>query len=110
VVIIPVKTNLRSTIKHSINTQGTLKPIESTEPAMQPIACQLACELPPEPWRTPLCGSVGRSGLVVDRGLHATGTVATSSIIEVDDPFHNSLLRFFPGFEMMPGEYLVFQC
>src|SRR5207248_8280795 len=67
-------------------------------------------ELPPEPWRTPLCGSVGRSGLVVDRGLHATGTVATSSIIEVDDPFHNSLLRFFPGFEMMPGEYLVFQC
>lgn len=26
-------------------------------------------ELPPEPWRAPLCGSIGRSGLVVDRAL-----------------------------------------
>lgn len=58
-------------------------------------------ELPPRSWRTPLCGSTGRVGLVVDRGLHATGTVAASSIVEVDDPFHNGLSCFFSGFEMM---------
>lgn len=61
-----------------------------------------AAELPPESWRTPLCGLVGRAGLEVDRGLHATGTVATSPIIEVDDPFHNGTLRFVPGSEMVP--------
>ncbi len=33
-------------------------------------------------------------------GLHPARTVATSSFAEVDKPFHNSLLRFFPGSEM----------
>jgi hypothetical protein len=35
--------------------------------------------------------------------------VATSSIVEVDDPFNNSLFRFFPGFEVMTGKHFVFQ-
>src|SRR5262245_57426862 len=65
--------------------------------------------LPPGSWRTPLCGPLGRGGLVVDRGLHATGAVASSTIIEVDDPCDNSLLRFLTGPEMMTGEHLVFQ-
>jgi hypothetical protein len=66
-------------------------------------------ELPPGSWRTPLCGLVGRSVLAVDRRLHATGTMASSIIIEVDGPFNNYLLRFFSSPEMMAGEHFVLQ-
>jgi hypothetical protein len=44
---------------------------------------------------------------LVDRGLHATGTVASPFIIEINDPIDNYFLRLCSCFEMMSKQLIV---